>query len=59
MKVESENRPLSDAELDGIAGGVTGFGVETDRRLALQQQLTEIFKSNNPPSFGPIHLLDR
>ena len=59
MKIESENKPLSSDELHGIAGGVTGFGVETDRRLALQQQLTEIFKSNNPPSFGPIHLLDR
>ena len=57
--MKSENRPLSDAELEGVTGGITGFGVETDRRLALQQQLTEIFKSNNPPSFGPIHLLDR
>jgi hypothetical protein len=60
MKGANENRMLSDAELDCVSGGAhTGFGVVTDRRIQLAAQMSEIYKSNNPPSFGPIHLLDR
>jgi hypothetical protein len=40
-------------------GSPTGFGVLTDRRIQVTAQLSEAYKRNNPPSFGPIHLLDR
>jgi hypothetical protein len=51
---------LSDADLENVVGGShTGFGVVTDRRIQLSAQLSQVYKSNNPPSFGPIHLLDR
>jgi hypothetical protein len=60
MERVNESRMLSEAELHDANGGViTGFGVLTDRRLALAAELSEIYKRNNPPSFGPIHLLDR
>jgi hypothetical protein len=60
MERANETGTLSDAELENVVGGShTGFGVLTDRRIQLTAQLSEIYKSNNPPSFGPIHLLDR
>ena len=52
----NENRELANTELNVVGGGA-GFGVVTDRRIALTAQLSEIYKRNNPPSFGPIHLL--
>jgi hypothetical protein len=54
MERANENGMLSDAELEQVSGGHTGFGVVTDRRLQPQAQLSEIYKANNPPSFGPL-----
>jgi hypothetical protein len=45
----SQDRPLSEAELEVVNGGaISGFGVQTDQRLALQQQLTAAYAKNNP-----------
>jgi hypothetical protein len=60
MERANETGMLSGAELDNVTGGLlTGLGTVADRRTLLTARLSEIFKNNNPPSFGPIHLLDR
>jgi hypothetical protein len=52
MERSNEIRSLTDEELEAVNGGViTGFGVQTDQRLALQQQLTTAYARSNPTDF--------
>jgi 3-deoxy-D-arabino-heptulosonate 7-phosphate (DAHP) synthase class II len=52
MEPSNELRQLSEAELEAVNGGlISGFGVQADQRLALQQRLTEAYAKSNPYDF--------
>ncbi|MBR1193824.1 hypothetical protein JQ634_30730 [Bradyrhizobium sp. AUGA SZCCT0240] len=45
---------MTGEQLDAVSGGagaIAGFGVRTDQRIALQQQLTAAFARNNPTDY--------
>ncbi|MBR1298682.1 hypothetical protein [Bradyrhizobium sp. AUGA SZCCT0042] len=44
---------MMDEQLEAVSGGgvITGFGVRTDQRIALQQQLTAAYARNNPTDY--------
>jgi len=45
---------LTDAELEAVNGGaIVGISVESQKRLELQQRLTDIYLSNHPVDFRP------
>jgi hypothetical protein len=46
---------LADAELEAASGGATivGTSLESQQRAALQQKLTDIYRSNHPIDFQP------
>ena len=47
-----ETTELKDEELEAVNGGaITGFGVRTDQRIALQQQLTTAYARSNPTEY--------
>jgi hypothetical protein len=52
MKRSDEIGALSDLELDVVSGGLLAISVESQQRLALQQRLTEIYRSNHPTEIG-------
>jgi len=49
-----ETTEMTGEQLDAVSGGagaITGFGVRTDQRIALQQQLTAAYARNNPTDY--------
>ena len=47
-----EATELTGEQLEAVSGGVTtGFGVRTDQRITLQQQLTAAFARGNPTEY--------
>jgi hypothetical protein len=58
MERANENRMLSDAELDTVAGGglTTGVGIVEAERYALARRLSDQFKASHGPTLGPIDL---
>jgi hypothetical protein len=49
-----EATEMTDTQLDAVSGGagvITGLGVRTDQRIALQQQLTAAYARNNPTDY--------
>ena len=48
-----EATEMMDEQLEAVSGGavITGFGVRTDQRIALQQQLTAAYAHNNPTDY--------
>ncbi|MBR1149063.1 hypothetical protein [Bradyrhizobium sp. JYMT SZCCT0428] len=46
-----EATEMAGEQLDAVSGGagvITGLGVRTEQRIALQQQLTAAYARNNP-----------
>ena len=51
-QIETTEMTLTDEELEAVCGGVTtGFGVRTDQRITLQQQLTAAYARSNPTDY--------
>ena len=47
-----ETTEMTDEQLEAVSGGaITGFGVRTDQRIALQQQLTTAYARSNPTEY--------
>ncbi|MBR1280531.1 hypothetical protein JQ597_00520 [Bradyrhizobium sp. AUGA SZCCT0177] len=48
-----EATEMMDEQLEAVSGGgvITGFGVRTDQRIALQQQLTAAYARTNPTDY--------
>ncbi|MBR1215614.1 hypothetical protein [Bradyrhizobium sp. JYMT SZCCT0180] len=49
-----EATEMTGEQLDAVRGGagvITGFGVRTYQRIALQQQLTAAYARNNPTDY--------
>jgi hypothetical protein len=52
MDRSQEIRPLTEDELNFVSGGtITGFGVATDQRIALSQQMTKAYAAANPRDY--------
>ena len=48
-----ETTEMTDGQLEAVSGGgvITGFGVRTDQRITLQQQLTTAYARSNPTDY--------
>ena len=49
---QNETTELTGEQLEAVGGGaITGFGVRTDQRIALRQQLTTAYARDNPTEY--------